>query len=196
VQQVCNNYGQLHGEDVIEIGSKENWYNIFARSSNRPFEHGRPQLKDLRHELPLSRIFHNSTLIVHKASSKHRTFNLESVTDLKGDIFHYDDNNNLIKNGKIIGPTTTPQFLADVYDAENVISTDTSALHFREGLGLPVTAIFGSFDARSRVKYYGYTSVLQTKTDCKEAPCHRANSSSCPYQTDYYPPCLAQIQLS
>jgi hypothetical protein len=196
LQELCNNWGQLSGEDEIELGSKENWYNIFARSANRPFEYGRPQLKDLRNTLPPQRIRTNSTLVVHRASAKHRTFNLRALPEIKGDVYIYNDSNVLFKNGQPIGPTTTPQFLADVYDADNVVSTDTSALHFREGLGKPVTAIFGSFDARSRVKYYEHTSVLQTKTDCKEAPCHRANHSPCPYQDHYYPPCLKEFQLS
>jgi hypothetical protein len=195
LEKVCENYGLLSGEDAIEQGSRINWYEIFAMAANRPFEFGRPQINDLRETLPPPRFGDPSTLVIHRASARHRTFSLSSLPEIEGDVYFYNDKNELFKNGNLVGPTSTPQFLADVYDADNVITTDTSALHFREGLGKPVTAIFGSFDARSRVKYYEHTSVLQTKTDCKEAPCHRPNSSPCPYQTTYYPPCLERFNL-
>jgi hypothetical protein len=128
-----------------------------------------------------------SLLICNKASCMMRTINvseiLESLSDeVKGgyDIFLYRNNLSnsdldYIENHStliyIIEKSDLSTFLLDCYDADMVISVDTGALHFREGIKKPAIGLYNSFTSDSRTKYYRYTKSFDIKSRCDLQPC-------------------------
>lgn len=63
------------------------------------------------------------------------------------------------------------EYLDDVYAATMVISTDTGALHFREGLGKPALGIYSAFSSACRCKYYKYVKTIDIQSGCQYQPC-------------------------
>ena len=56
------------------------------------------------------------------------------------------------------------------------IGTDSSFVHFAEGLGVPTLAIFGPFSAESRVKWYANTVAYDSNPNCR---CARHTEANC-----------------
>lgn len=177
-------WGTLRGEDVIEQGFRGNWYEVFSHSSGLEGK-GRPQLRDLlgpRLEDRQEGILQ----VVLESNSMMRSMSwvvLQDITDRwpGAVIYGYEEKISL------------QDYLADLYDAELVISVDTAALHFREGIGKPALGIYSAFTAESRTKYYKYTRSIDIKSPCEFQPCflhdntgkcHKANVN------DKVAPCL------
>lgn len=181
VPEFLQDWGTLRGEDVIERGSRDNWYQIFSDASGLASK-GRPQLRNVRgtntetEEMVLR--------IVAGSTSVNRTMAIEAVNDI---------------TKKWPGPVITNKesslrdYLYDLYDAEMVISVDTAAIHFREGVCKPALGLYTAFTAESRTKFYRYTKSINIKSPCEFQPCFlHANTGKC-YKAkpeDLVAPCL------
>lgn len=87
----------------------------------------------------------------------------------------------------VIPPSNFEGFLLDLYTHEMVVSTDTAAIHFREGLGLPAVGVYGGFTVDSRTRDYKYTRSFDTSHPCPHKPCFRHESEDeryCQLHTD------------
>ena len=172
------NYGRLHGEDAIELESPENWYDIFLKSAGKEPGTQRPQLKE--YKLPTI----EGCLIVWKASSVNRTAVFEDIANA---VTHKFTNIvDVMDQG-----WNTKQYLDALASYEYVISVDTSALHIREGLGLPALGLYGAFDKDSRTSGYIYTTSIQSNV-C--SPCYARPKTICAKNNNTpYAPCLMNI---
>ncbi len=184
------NLAYINFEGQIEK-SKENWFNLFFKNFDVDLtEFGRPFLKRPRFLRKSKNIKdENNILLTLKATANIRSINLEPVILAllpfieKQTIYVHKDNlsqSDLIfieKNRftflKVIEAKNLSEFLNDVACAKNVISTDTGALHFREGLGLSAIGLFGAFSSDCRTKYYKYTKSFNIKSDCNLQPCYQ-----------------------
>ena len=179
-----NNYlGLLEYEGKIEANNK-NWFHTFFEPLHECIDYntwGRPQLKTKRISNINKRV--NGILLCLKASSNIRSIAFEPVyksLNTKEPLFVHDSNltevdrkfisDNNVKIEVLI-QTDLSQFLLDCYDATMVISTDTGALHFREGVGKPVLGIYNSFTSECRTKYYKHSKTIDIKSDCLFQPC-------------------------
>ncbi len=174
LRDILSQWGRLEGEDAIEQGSKENWYDIFNRAANQPTGIRRPQLSRYECEtIP-------GTLVVSKANVINRTAS-KSIAQHIPNVTHADEQD-----------WTTQEYIEALKRWQYVISTDTSAIHIREGLGLPALGIYGAFDKDSRTSGYKYTYSIQSPI-C--SPCHSHSVKPCPHNTGtHYAPCLNQIE--
>lgn len=174
--------GTMEGEELIEQGSHRNWYEIFHESINVPFdpEYGRPQLRSLVKGVD------ECCIIVSKASFINRCADKELLTGIAKKYFK-----------RVINADeqmwTLPEYLEHLDRAQYVISVDTSALHFREGLRKPALGLFSSFTADSRTKYYKHTKSIDIKSSCNMQPCFGHNDKPCPFTTSEsnHVPCLS-----
>lgn len=177
--------GQTAGDHIITAGSRENWYDITARSVGKAGLPGRPQLKQDMRPRYMDRLGPESILIVNKATSINRTAELAPILmAIQGsgqDVYFYDDERRLTWYGEKKWPNPTPleQYLADLYYAGFVISVDTSAIHFREGIAKPALGLYSSFTTESRTRDYKYTHSIDVKSACSLAPCF-INFEKCP----------------
>jgi hypothetical protein len=178
LKAMCNDWGMLYGEEAIELGSPENWYDIFLRAAGKPQGSRRPQLKP--YKLPTI----EGCLVVWKASSVNRTAIFEDIAQA---VSHKFTN---IVDAQAQG-WNTKQYLDALASYEYVISVDTSALHIREGLGLPALGLYGSFHKDSRTSGYVYTTSIQSNV-C--TPCHARPKTICAKNNNTpYAPCLMNI---
>ena len=86
---------------------------------------------------------------------------------------------------------TNQEYLQALNDYEFVVSVDTSAIHIREGLGLPALGLYGAFSVESRAKYYQFTKCIDVKNDCLFSPCFTHNEKPCTENKGGYAPCLS-----
>jgi hypothetical protein len=171
-------FGTLQGEDLIEQGYNINWYEIFSNAVGKPLIAGRPQLyKPEYFEI-------DACLIVSKSSTVNRSandFELEKIALKyfnKVDIAHDQQ-------------WTTQEYLEALADYKFVISTDTSAIHIREGFQLPALGLYGAFTTESRTKYYQYTKSIDVINNCPIAPCFKHGYKPCSQnQNAPFAPCL------
>ena len=70
----------------------------------------------------------------------------------------------------IMAPTLS-DFLNDLYDATDVITVDSAAVHFREGINKRCLALYNSFDKACRTSYYKYITAVNVKSECDKQPC-------------------------
>lgn len=201
---IVKGWGQASGDEIIAQGSRENWYEVISKSVDRPFLGGRPRMKKLIPGEP-NRFDVPTILIVHKATSVNRSADLSSVLratveankETKFRICWYEDTGKdygqrmLRAPMREMGVTSLKQYLADLYYADFVISVDTSAIHFREGIEKPALGIYSSFSAESRTKYYQFTRSIDVKSPCHIQPCFM-NFTQCPVaqKGDKHAPCL------
>jgi hypothetical protein len=71
----------------------------------------------------------------------------------------------------IISSANTSEYLDDVFYASMVVSVDSAAIHFREGVQLPAIGIYNAFSADCRTKYYRYTKSFDIEKVCPKQPC-------------------------
>lgn len=189
-----NRYGLLEYEGEIEQ-NKQNWFELFYKSidNNVNLEiFGRPDLN-----IDYANVFHSgiirnrtsdSVLLTLRASANIRSIDFEPVymalkpiikdnydicvhvdnltqKDIKFIQFTND------KKVRILPKSNLNQFLFDVFDANILISTDTGALHFREGIQKEALGIYNAFSAECRTKYYKYVQTIDVKSNCKHQPC-------------------------
>jgi ADP-heptose:LPS heptosyltransferase len=63
-------------------------------------------------------------------------------------------------------------YLLDLFDSTLVISVDTSAIHFREGIHKSCIGLFNSVGTKARTGYYQYTNSYDIVSKCKLQPCY------------------------
>jgi len=137
-------------------------------------------------------------LIVNKASVMHRSIEaseiLKAIIINSGIPWHFkkyyvyqnnlterdiqfiDELNSQLKQAqnceiKILKPTDLETHLLDLYDADLVISVDTAAIHFREGIQKPAIGLYNSFTTDSRTKHYKFTYSYDLTSECEMQPC-------------------------
>jgi hypothetical protein len=175
---ILTQYGQLSKRvDDIEKGSKENWYDIFQQSAGIEAIRRWPCLK----YTPTQTI--EGCLLVTKASAKHRTLNHTDVHDVASLYFDKVVNANDMK-------WNTAQYIEALASYKYCITTDTSAVHIREGLNKQTIALYGPFTSGSRVGGYAYTKAINVKSSCAIQPCHRPNKMPCPFIENGFAPCM------
>ncbi len=74
---------------------------------------------------------------------------------------------------KFIFAKDTGDFLNDIYDATDVITVDSAATHFREGVNKRCLTLYNSFRAEYRMRYYQYGIGANFKSDCEFQPCFK-----------------------
>lgn len=196
VEDIAKRWGQQQGDRTIAQGARENWYEIIAKSVGKEFIGGRPALDRTRVPDAGNRLGEGSLLVVHTATSRNRSASLNQIikaipTSRLRSLYYYDEQRRLNGKGE---KTTIHQYLADLYYADFVISVDTSAIHFREGIGKPALGLYASFSAESRTKYYTETKSIDIKSPCKIQPCFK-NMNPCPVmvgQSYDHAPCLGE----
>lgn len=199
IEHFACQYGQCVGDELIAQGSRENWYDVILRGVGSSSGRRRPQLCDKGPD-GLDRFEDKSILIIHKATSINRTADLESLVsavpeEFAGDICWYDDDRQLVVNGEAVpGTTSLNQYLADLYYAHFVVSVDTSAIHFREGISKPALGVYSSFSAASRTSGYEFTRSIDISSPCEIQPCF-LNFKPCPVSRswDKHAPCLGPM---
>lgn len=169
-----------------------NWYDGFFQRigiPKAPQEYDRPHLKTQRPtDLP-KLIEKNSVLICHRASCQMRSSHFVDFhvavrdaipdktvyvheTDLNEADKQYIQSAKKLKNRIIILPrSSVEQFLINLYDAEMVVTTDSSAIHFREGIKKPCLGVFGAMTVKSRTSTYKHTRSFNTESPCPYQPC-------------------------
>jgi hypothetical protein len=181
-------WAKFQGEGIIETGHNKNWFELFfdfVEENNPGKEFLRPQLITERINNNKSNIQkyssgRKSILIANKATTMIRTCHVSdifnSIPDKKDyDIFVHE--NNIIESDRdiegltIIPKTDFKTFLLDCYDVDMLISVDTGALHFREGINKPAIGLYNSFTTDSRTKHYQYTKSFDIKSECDLQPC-------------------------
>ena len=205
-----NKWARFKGEGIIEKGDRKNWFELFFEfiGENDPGEEFlRPQLKIGRindNKSNIQKLGHGrpSILICNKATASMRTcYATDIVKNIenrgKFDIFVYEinlDKNEKIENAIVIPSTDYSTFFLDCFDADMVISVDTGALHFREGVNKPAIGLYNSFTTDSRTKYYEYTKSFDLKSDCEMQPCfihENFKTKYCPKGNGMFaPPCF------
>lgn len=178
---------------IIEKSAHENWYEVFYKQCGmamHPCE-GRPQLvtelpeKFKNYVTTFERKERKILIICPKASAMMRTMSLQDIyygiESLKdeydfwvhiADLADINDGFFCQNNGiGIIESCAVPTMLFNLWSADMVISTDSQAVHFREGIEKPALAIYSSFTPKSRTRYYEYTNSLYIKSDCDMQPC-------------------------
>jgi hypothetical protein len=100
-----------------------------------------------------------------------------------------------LNNIKALKPTNLETHLLDLYDADLVISVDTAAIHFREGIRKPAIGLYNSFSVESRTKYYLFTKSYDITSDCEMQPCFihcKSEKEFCPKVTawQFSAPCV------
>lgn len=186
-----SNWYRFEVEGVIENGHRKNWYELFFEmiGENDPGEQFyRPALRTDRINNNPSNISKLATgkksiLICNKATAMMRTCKASDIinslsAEVKEEfsIFVYESNlekNENITGATIIGKSSFDTFLLDLYDADLVISVDTGAIHFREGIQKMAIGLYNSFTVDSRTKYYQFTSSFDIKSNCELQPCFK-----------------------
>lgn len=72
----------------------------------------------------------------------------------------------------ILAPALS-DFLNDLYNATDVITVDSAAVHFREGINKRCLALFNSFDKSCRTSYYKHITAVNVKSECDKQPCYK-----------------------
>lgn len=204
----------------VETGSRENWLSVYSRGTGIELDELRPSLNiDMVPAEPsIYRKGVKSILVVPRATAVNRSieFNtiykaLAEIYGTRTDVEFYvhlrnittDDMNEIIRvddnRVQVIQPRDVHHFLGDLFHADQVISVDTAALHFREGVRRPAIGLYASFDAASRTSGYKFTRSFNLQTTCPHAPCHTHGAALthdvCKIGSSVmkYAPCLSNI---
>ncbi|MDP2401501.1 MAG: hypothetical protein Q8M66_05930 [Actinomycetota bacterium] len=188
IRQKFNPINFINFEGKIEK-SRENWFHLFYENMDVDFaQWGSPKLF-LPSRFPKSSPAKNknSVLLSLTSTANIRSLELETVwraiepMTTKHKIFVHEtnlrENDHLFikkmkpKRLKVIPAGGLSDYLLDLYFATNVISTDTAALHFREGVEKPAIGLFNAFASEARSKYYTHTQSFDIKSNCPIQPC-------------------------
>lgn len=196
------NFRRLYMEYAAIEGRERNWYEcMFARIGlhNPPPEYCRPAL--IKHE---NEVIPGSILINHSASCQIRTSRLQDFWEPVKMAFPgkqiYVNDYDLSKsdreyiaaglpNTTIVRTLDASEYLENLAKYELVISTDSAAPHYREGIGLPTIAVYSAFTPESRIKYYKHTDGVQIKGTCPLSPCFAHGSYCTNHQNLNYAVC-------
>jgi hypothetical protein len=169
-----------------------NWYDgFFQRIGLEKAQEGydRPILNTNRISHLPQLIKKNSILICHRASCQMRSSHFEDFYPAVREAFpnktiyvhdvdltesdQYFIANQMVRrrNIVILPQCTMGQFLTNLYDADMVVTTDSSAIHFREGLEKPCLGVFGAMTIQSRASTYSFTRSFNTESPCPHQPC-------------------------
>lgn len=175
---IVNDYKMVWGDEAIDQGSKENWYNIFEKATNRPSQ-GRPRLIE-----PTDPIEKGYCLIVSKSSNANRNADTNTLIEIANNYY-----------SKVLVATeqkwTTKEYLNQLCMAEMVISTDTSAIHFREGIKRKALGLYGAFTTEARTKYYQHTKSIDIQSLCDKQPCFSHIKNNCKHLVNMNAGCLS-----
>jgi hypothetical protein len=162
--------GIMQGEDAIELGSKDDWYEIFSRSIGKELIEGRPQLIRPHNEVI------DKCLIVSESSTINRTADGEALKQIAVKYFKQVDIAHKMN-------WTTKEYIKALSTYKFVISVDTSAIHIREGFGLSALGLYGAFSAASRTNNYYHTYSVDV-TMCSLGPCFIHGVKPCRLNTN------------
>lgn len=202
---VLNNWRYYSSQGTVEAGDNRNWYDVFfgiIGAEKQGDEMKRPHLINNSHyDIMLYK--GKSLLIINKASCMIRTTPLidiiQSLPDTaidKYNIYAYKNKGeDYIAGVNYLEPGDFKSFLHVMATADQVITVDTCALHFREGLKKPAIGLFNAFTAECRTKYYQYTKSFDIKSECPLQPCYQHDSLSLHHcqmgkAEDFAPPCF------
>jgi hypothetical protein len=175
---------------AIEYHDKDWYLAHFARIglNEVPEGYGRPMLRTDRisnkpSAIPMGT---DSILICHRASCQMRSSNLEDfyrpivAAYPDSDIYVHEVNltqsdwefvDSIEGQINVIPKSSLENFFLDLYDAALVVSTDSSPIHFREGIEKPAIGVFGAMLKNSRTLDYKFTHSFDVKSDCQFQPC-------------------------
>lgn len=204
VKRKLNNFAQINFEGKIESGINRNWFEIFFDGIDIDFkEFGRPHLNELAGE---SVVKANSILLCLQSTAWIRSMSLEDVCEslyTTKDIYVHEHTLTAqdlkyatLKGIKIIPKSDLKQYFLDLSAADQVISVDTGAIHFREGLKKSCIGLYGAFTSECRTKYYQYTKSFDIRSNCPYQPCFQHSkkpNTPCKLpikQIENYAPCL------
>lgn len=202
-------------EGQVENFQRENWYKVFFEGIGLEWN---PQLA--RPSMKKERIVpkHNhskvdvkkSMIVTHRASAAMRTMGIkETVGAIKRSKFHdwklYFHEHSLtveereivkeVDRAIIIPKGSMHQAMLDWFDAAFVLSADTGAIHFREGVEKPALGVYGAFHPNSRTSTYQHVRSAYFESLCSVQPCYLHESESiktCQYGKDLtFAPCLS-----
>ena len=182
-------------EMIIPLHNNRDWFEvIFAYSyvDKIDTKYLRPQLIKKRLTKKQSNIDKKvkTLLICNQSSCMMRNIEFDEIyraipEDVKKDykIHAYEDNISGLDTmnkftGKyqdvhfILAPTLA-DFLNDLYDATDIITVDSAAVHFREGIGKRCLAMYNSFDKACRTSYYKHITAVNIKSECDKQPCFK-----------------------
>jgi hypothetical protein len=183
LENIKKTYRLLNLSDAIENGGQENWYDVFRKSIK------------CKYELPKSPLFKcferktdNSLLISHRATASMRTAPLSVIYNAilktpeldkyrpvkvnEFDITSLEDKAFVLEKDIQLEITRNiTEYLNKLETPGMVISVDTGALHFREGLRLPAIGIYNAFTSACRTSGYHYTHSFDIKSNCDLQPC-------------------------
>jgi hypothetical protein len=213
-----NNIRQINFEGKIE-SSTENWFELFYERfpGIELSTWGRPHLS--RGQDWYSERIDNdkpSILLCLKATAWIRSIALSDVYKALSSVIyqkdvnvyiHQDQLNNddkkflsLINDDriKLIKAPKLKDYFDDLYFADQIISVDTGALHFREGIGKSALGIYGPFTAECRCKYYKYVKTIDIKAPCLWQPCfqhcnHHDEQCENSTKVNHAGPCLSRV---
>mgnify|MGYP000911697999 CR=1 FL=1 len=190
-----NTWRRIFTELIIPNHNESDWFEvIFAYAGIEKIEDSyfRPQLKTNRLTRKKSNIDkkQKSLLICNQSSCMMRNIEFDEIyraipEDVKKDYKIYAYMNNLSVSDKIhrenkkykdvefINSPTLSDFLNDLYDVTDVITVDSAAVHFREGINKRCLALYNSFDKDCRTKYYKYITAVNIKSECDKQPCFK-----------------------
>jgi hypothetical protein len=192
---IRNTTHRVYAEGLIEEGKPDNWFEVFFGAigvKKVPVEMLRPQLQKDRISNKPSHINLRtpSIIVVHSASAPMRSFPFElaykSIVEVIGtmDVTIYVHNVTLTAEDfkfletvesderiRIINNSSLDEYLLDLYDATITFSTDTAAIHFREGVEKPAIAVYSSFTTDARTKFYQHTLSFNLTSKCDLQPC-------------------------
>lgn len=187
-------YNKMH-RLVIENAAIEagggNWieahFNRIGITGDIPEGFLRPQLRTdrINNQPSLFTPGTQNVLICHRASCQMRSSSLHDFyIPIRKALPDYDiyvhevdlteqDKRFIEKTGNIfiLPKSDLHDYLINLYDAHMVVTTDTGALHFREGVERPALGVFGAMTTGSRTSGYQFTRSFNVKSTCEHQPC-------------------------
>lgn len=164
-----------------------NWYEAHYKRigiNETPEGYSRPMLKNYRISGEPTWLEPNSVIISHRSSCQMRSSHIADfylpTRKAYPDFTIYVHEVDLTDTDKayaetvdinVIPKCSISQFLLNLYDADMVVSTDSSAIHFREGTERPAVGVFGAMLQSSRTSGYKFTHSFDVKTGCPFQPC-------------------------
>ena len=170
---------------AIEAGGK-NWYKAFFNRigiDEVPEGFGRPQLASERQSDSKPLLVKKSVLICHRSSCQMRSSTFRDFYDPirkaypKHTIYVHetdlteDDAHSIPLGVQVLFACSIEQYLLNLYDAAMVVTADSAAIHFREGVGKPALGVYGAMTVESRTHHYKFTKSFNVDSVCPFQPC-------------------------